>query len=425
MLKENNIKEPCKQSLLSTTNLYLASMVRKMENIYRKAKELQDELVGIRRTIHQFPEIGMDLPKTSAFMKQKLESLGLKPEPVGKSGFVVTIGTHGKCFLLRADMDALPIPEETDLSFKSENENMHACGHDLHTTMLYGAAKLLKEQEAALEGTVKLMFQPGEELLQGAKEMIAEGILKHPDVDAAAMLHVFPGLPLKSGTILIPEAGPFSSASDWFEIKIQGKGGHAAMPETTINPLTVMSHIHLALHALEAREISMYDNAVISTTIMKGGVVDNAIPDTAYMKGSIRTFSNAVRAFIFQRIPEIAKGIAQSFGATAVVTMIEGCPTVEVNASVSADIREGLENVFPGDIATPAAVGMNKLGGSEDFSYVTQEVPATMLLLTSGHHEEGYPYLVHHPKVRFDESVLAKGAAVYAVSAMAWLHKNQ
>ncbi len=228
----------------------------------------------------------------------------------------VTIGKSGKCFLIRGDMDALPIKEEAEVDFKSENENMHACGHDFHTTMLYGAAKLLKEHEDELAGTVKLMFQPGEEVLQGAKVMVEEGILENPKVDAAAMIHVFPGLPLKSGTVLVPEAGPFASTSDWFEIKIQGKGGHAAMPELSINPLTVMSHIHLALHALEAREISMYDSAVISTTIMKGGVVDNAIPDTAYMRGTIRTFDDKVRKFIFKRIPEIAEGIAQSFGAT-------------------------------------------------------------------------------------------------------------
>ncbi|MBL1226711.1 M20 metallopeptidase family protein [Enterococcus sp. BWR-S5] len=396
-----------------------------MEKLYDEAKDLQGELVEMRRTLHRSPEIGLSLPKTTALVKEKLESLGLEPKLVGESGLSVTIGKSGKCFLIRGDMDALPIKEEAEVAFKSENENMHACGHDFHTAMLYGAAKLLKEHEDELAGTVKLMFQPGEEILQGAKVMVEEGILENPKVDAAAMIHVFPGLPLKSGTVLVPEAGPFASTSDWFEIKIQGKGGHAAMPELSINPLTVMSHIHLALHALEAREISMYDSAVISTTIMEGGVVDNAIPDTAYMRGTIRTFDDKVRKFIFKRIPEIAEGIAQSFGATVEAKIIEGCPTVEVDGTVSADIREALEKVFPGDITSPDIVGMNKLGGSEDFSYVTQEVPSTMLLLSSGHSAEGYPYFVHHPKVVFDEDVLSKGAAVYAISAMEWLKKNQ
>lgn len=396
-----------------------------MKKIYEASLALQEELVDMRRTLHENPEIGMHLPETVAFVKKKLEDLGLEPELLGTSGLSVTIGNKGKCFLIRGDMDALPIAEETEETFKSTNGNMHACGHDFHTTMLYGAAKLLKQHEAELPGTVKLMFQPGEEILQGAKAMVEDGILANPPVDAAMMIHVFPGLPVESGTIFIPKAGPFASTSDWFEIQIQGKGGHAAMPEKAIDPLIVMSHIHLSLQALEGREISMYDSAVISTTIMQGGVVDNAIPDTAYMKGSIRTFDEKVRNYIFKRIPEIAQGIAQSFGATVQVNMIEGCPTVEVDGEVSADLSEGLQAVFPNEVHDPAAMGLNKLGGSEDFSYVTQEVPSTMLLLASGHSEKGYPYFVHHPKVIFDEQVLAKGAAVYAISAMTWLHKHQ
>ncbi|EOH98106.1 M20 metallopeptidase family protein [Enterococcus pallens] len=394
-----------------------------MKRIVCEATNLQAELVEMRRTLHRQPEVGMDLPKTLAFIREELEKLGLEPQIMGQSGLVVTIGQGEPCFLIRGDMDALPIKEESGEPFSSVNDNMHACGHDFHTTMLYGAAKLLKQHEAELKGTVKLMFQPGEELLKGAKAMVKDGVLKNPKVDAAAMLHVFPGLPVKSGTVLVPEAGPFASTSDWFEINIQGKGGHAATPELSINPLTVMSHIHLALHALEAREISMYDSAVISTTIMKGGVVDNAIPDTAYMRGSIRTFDQTVRQFIFKRIPEIAEGVAQTFGASVDVQMIEGCPTVEVDHKVTETIRASLSAAFPDEVTSPKDAGMHKLGGSEDFSYVTQEVPSSMLLLTSGHSDD-YPYFVHHPKVIFDEAVLSKGAAVYTIMAMDWLAKN-
>lgn len=394
-----------------------------MKRIICESANLQAELVEMRRTLHRQPEVGMDLPKTLAFVREELEKLGLEPQIMGQSGLVVTIGQGEPCFLIRGDMDALPIKEESGEPFSSVNDNMHACGHDFHTTMLYGAAKLLKQHEAELKGTVKLMFQPGEELLKGAKAMVKDGVLKNPKVDAAAMLHVFPGLPVKSGTVLVPEAGPFASTSDWFEINIQGKGGHAATPELSINPLTVMSHIHLALHALEAREISMYDSAVISTTIMKGGVVDNAIPDTAYMRGSIRTFDQTVRQFIFKRIPEIAEGVAQTFGASVDVQMIEGCPTVEVDHKVTETIRASLSAAFPDEVTSPKDAGMHKLGGSEDFSYVTQEVPSSMLLLTSGHSDD-YPYFVHHPKVIFDEAVLSKGAAVYTIMAMDWLAKN-
>ncbi|WP_265459036.1 M20 metallopeptidase family protein [Enterococcus sp. HY326] len=395
----------------------------KEKNLFETTTALQDELSDMRRQLHKNPEIGLELPQTVAYVKNKLADLGIEAEEVG-GGLVVTIGSGEKCFLIRGDMDALPIQEESGVDFSSTNENMHACGHDFHTTMLFGAAKLLKANEDKLQGQVKLMFQPGEEILAGAKAMVEAGVLENPTVDAGMMIHVFPGFPIKSGTVLVPSAGPFASTSDWFEIKIQGRGGHAATPEVTVNPLTIMSHIHLALHNLEAREISMYDSAVISTTIMNGGVVDNAIPDTAYMKGSIRTFDPAVREYIFKRIPEIAEGVAQTFGGSVEAKIIIGCPTVEVDHEVTESLRTILEAEFPGEIANPLEVGLNKLGGSEDFSYVTQEVPSSMLILAAGHSDEGYLHSVHHPKVLFDEAVLSKGAAVYAVSAMEWLAQN-
>ena len=397
-----------------------------MKKYFEEAKNLQSELVEIRRELHMTPEIGMDLPITTQIVKNRLESLGLEPKLYGKSGISVTIGKkEGKCFLIRGDMDALPIKEEADISHRSKNENMHACGHDFHTTMLLGAAKLLKDNENSINGKVKLMFQPGEELLAGAKEMIKEGILENPKVDAAAMIHVYPGIDAKSGTFVLPEKGFFSTASDWYEVNIQGKGGHAAMPDLTIDPLMVMSHIHLTLQNITSQEISKEDFGIISTTIMKGGVVDNAIPDTAYMRGSIRTLTEDTRKLIFKRIPEVANGIAQSFGATVNPVMIEGCPASVVDEDLCTFVRTALKDEMGEDsVIYPEEVGMKRLGGSEDFSYITQEVPSTMLLLAAGRPEDGFKYGVHHPKVEFDEEILHRGSAALCIMATKWLEEN-
>lgn len=397
-----------------------------MKEYFEEAKKLQSELVEIRRELHMTPEIGMDLPITTQIVKNRLESLGLEPKLYGKSGISVTIGKkEGKCFLIRGDMDALPIKEEADISHRSKNENMHACGHDFHTTMLLGAAKLLKDNENSINGKVKLMFQPGEELLAGAKEMIKEGILENPKVDAAAMIHVYPGIDAKSGTFVLPEKGFFSTASDWYEVNIQGKGGHAAMPDLTIDPLMVMSHIHLTLQNITSQEISKEDFGIISTTIMKGGVVDNAIPDTAYMRGSIRTLTEDTRKLIFKRIPEVANGIAQSFGATVNPVMIEGCPASVVDEDLCTFVRTALKDEMGEDsVIYPEEVGMKRLGGSEDFSYITQEVPSTMLLLAAGRPEDGFKYGVHHPKVEFDEEILHRGSAALCIMATKWLEEN-
>ena len=219
------------------------------------ADGLQEELVEIRRHLHQNPEIGLELPKTVAFVKEKLTEYGYDPQSCGESGITVVAGKKpGKTFLLRGDMDALPIKELTDLSFKSENGYMHACGHDMHTTMLLGAAKILKEFEDELEGQVKLLFQPGEEILSGSKVCIENGVLENPKVDAGMMMHVFPFSTLKVGQIMPTPGGTFMASADWFEINIKGRGGHGSQPETSIDPNNVAVHIYTALQELSARE---------------------------------------------------------------------------------------------------------------------------------------------------------------------------
>lgn len=395
--------------------------------ILQEALELSEELVGYRRYLHQHPEIGMQVDNTAQFVKKELIKMGYDPIEISHNGIIALVGGKkpGKTILLRGDMDALPIVEESDASYKSCNNYMHACGHDFHTSMLLGAAKILKAHEEELYGTVKLMFQPGEEIIVGAKEMIRAGVLENPKVDLALMIHLMPNLAMESGTVLVPFEGPTTLAADWFEIEIFGKGGHGAMPHITIDPLNVAAHMHLALQTINSRETSPLETSVVTIGVMQGGDVGNVIPDKAIIKGTIRTFGAENRLFIHQRLREIATSTATTFRATCNVKITEGCPPIVSD-------KEGVELVHKalGEMLEPSKVQSMKdifVGGrilfSEDFSYITEKCPGAILLLSSGHRDEGYHFPLHHPKVIFDEKILSIGAAVHAQNALVYLKK--
>ncbi|MNI02849.1 putative hydrolase YxeP [compost metagenome] len=325
-------------------------------------------------------------------------------------------------------MDGLPIQEETELSFASLNGNMHACGHDLHTSMLLGAAEILKAHEGQLRGTVKLMFQPGEETLQGAKMMLEHGILENPKVDAAMMLHVLTGMPIPAGQFVVPEAGEaISASSDWFELIIRGRGAHGAMPSAAVDPLNVAAHLHLALQGIISREVSPMESAVLTIGVMEGGSTNNVIPDTARMKGSVRTFDAVLRDTIETRIHEISAGIGDIFHAKVDVIYTRGCPEVKIDPELNRQMRTTLGNTFGASSCTGLAqlIPGGKLMGSEDFSFVSQAVPSTSVFLNAGNTGEGYGYPMHHPKTMFSDEVLHRGAAAYAAFARDWLESNR
>ncbi|ADL53009.1 M20 metallopeptidase family protein [Clostridium cellulovorans] len=399
-----------------------------MNSLIKDAEALQAELVKHRRFLHQNPEIGFDLTITSEYVFKTLEAMGCKPERIVGSGIRVLIGkgTVDKTILIRADMDALNIEEEAEVQFKSKNGNMHACGHDFHTTMLLGAAKLLKQREAEIEGYVKLMFQPAEETIYGATSMIEAGILENPTVDAAMMIHVSVGSPIAKGTVLVAEPGASMAGSDWFKVTIKGEGAHGAMPQTGVDPLNVMVHVYLGLQEIISREIDNLDNTVLTVGTMQGGTVNNVIPDKAELRGSLRTFSKNNRDFIIKRIREVAEGIAKAYRAEAIVEMSNYTPALMNDAKNVAVAREFLSKYFGVDSFIP--MGELTPGGknmiSEDFAFISQEVPSVQLFLCAGNSEEGYIYPIHHPKAIFDETVLSKGAAVYAGYAIEWLKKN-
>ena len=393
----------------------------------KEAKQIENEILENQRYLHENAEVGFELQKTTEYVKNKLEKLGCEVTPCGKNGLVTLIGKgKGKTFLLRADMDALPIIEESDNDFACRTGNMHACGHDFHTSMLLGAAKLLRTHENEINGTVKLMFQPAEEILSGAKNMIENGVLENPKPDGAVMIHVMAGLPLRTGTIIVAN-GVSAPAADYFTINIQGKGCHGSTPQQGVDALTIGAYTLVALQEINARELGVSDEATLTIGKMNGGTTGNVIADKAVLEGTLRAYDEEVRGHIKKRISEITQGIANTFRGKGTAVFGNGCPPLKNNRELSEEIERYLTDAFGEEwVLNTEKMGgrTNKSGGSEDFSYISQEVPSVMLALAAGNSEEGYIYPQHHPKVCFDEKVLPIGSAVLAYSAMKWLENH-
>ena len=404
------------------------------EKILEEAKNMSQELIEKRRYLHANAETGFDLTKTLKFVETELINMGYNPINCGKAGLVATAGgkKQGKVFLIRGDMDALPIKEESGVDFASNNDCMHACGHDMHTTMMLGAAKILKEHEDEINGTVKLMFQPAEEIFEGSNDMIENGLLENPKVDAALMIHVMANTPFKAGTAIVSSPGVSAPAADYFEIKIQGSGCHGSMPNTGVDPINVAAHVVIALQEINSRELSVTEKAVLTLGKLNSGNIANVIPDTATIGGTIRTYNEETREFIKTRIKEISENVAKTFRANAEVVFGSGCPTLVNDKELSKCVAKYTEELLGKEMAFTVeklnsmaeAGSSSKSAGSEDFAYVSQKVPSIMIALAAGQAEKGYSYPQHHPKVKFDEEALEYGSSIYAYVAMKWLMEH-
>lgn len=390
----------------------------------KEALKIQSQIQTDYEHLHAHAETGFDLTQTGAYVKKRLLEMGYEPVDCGKAGIVATAGNTetGKVFLLRADMDALKIKEEADVSFKSDNGNMHACGHDAHTAMLLGAAKLMKYHEQELGGIVKFMFQPAEEILEGAKDMIDAGVLENPKADGAMMVHVMTGVPIKSGTVIVSAHGVSAPAADFFKIEIKGKGCHGSMPHLGADPLTAAAHVLIALQEIKARELSVFDEAALTIGALEGANVPNAIPDAVTLKGSMRAFDEEVRNHMKKRLTEIAESVARAFRTEAIVTYTSGAPTLANDKELSEKTNIWLKEALGEDMVIrsqdmPGQSG----GGSEDFAYVSQRVPSIMVALAAGDSREGYEHPLHHPKMRLDTKAFVYGAAALAEMAMRYV----
>lgn len=388
-------------------------------NYIERAQAIKDELIEIRRHLHRNPEIGFDLPNTAAFVKEKLTAYGLEPQDIGKNGVTALIGKPGgKTILLRADMDALPIKEQTGLDFASENDYMHACGHDIHTTMLLGAAKILKENEAELEGQVKFIFQPAEELLIGGKAMVDAGILETPTVDAAMGMHVWPSD--QKGISVIK--GVFMASANNFKITINGKGAHGALPQTGIDPVYIGAQIVTGVPEIIAREIAFDKSALITMGKFIGDGAVNVIPDKATIEGTIRSFNNETRLFAQKRLVEVVQNIAETYRGTAEVEFLCDVPVLINDVAFSEQVIQYLEEAAEGNYEIFNAA---PLGGSEDFAYYANEVPSMFYLLHMPNPDSDVHRPVHHPEVIFDENMMPIGSGSIAHAATRWLADNK
>ena len=394
-----------------------------MEKILQAAKRLQNELVGHRRYLHENAETGFQIDKTYDYIKRTLQSYGYNPKQCGRAGLVATVGRKkGKTLLLRADVDGLPIAEKTGLVYACKNGRMHASGHDMHATMLLGAAKLLKAYEKDLPCRVKLLFQPAEELLEGAKDVIDGGVLDDPKPAAAVMLHVLTATYLPTGTAVVASGGVSAPAADFFHIKIQGKGCHGAAPWKGVDALAVGAHVLLALQEISARELAPSQPAVLTVGSVQSEGADNAIADSVVLKGTLRAFDEGVRKQVKKRVEQITKHLARGFRATAEVVYNGGCPTLVNDGALSNFTEKILRDVLgEGAVFTSESLGgdvRENSGGSEDFAYISHKIPSVMVALSAGQQAEGYVYPLHHPKAAFDEGALFVGSAIYTASAL-------
>ena len=390
-------------------------------NYYERALELKDETIANRRHIHKNAETGLDLPKTKAYVMEKLTEYGLEPKDCGY-GVTATLGKGGKVLLLRADMDALPMPEESGEEFACPTgKEAHTCGHDFHAAMLLTAAKMLKEKEDTLEGTIKFMFQPAEETFEGSKNMIENGILENPPVDAALAYHVSPGkMPI--GLFMYNDKDTMMYSVDGFKITIHGKGSHGAYPHVGVDPINIGVHIHLALQELIARESDPTHSCVLTIGQFAGGTAANIIPETAVLQGTIRTNEPEARELLVRRMKEVAEKTAAVYNGTVDIEMISEVPPLICNPKLTDEVVGYMQELgIPGLTPYPGI----SASASEDFAVIAEKVPSTFMYLSAGYLDERGQYPAHHPKAQFNEDVCPIGAACLAHCASQWLKNNK
>jgi len=393
-------------------------------DLLEDAGAIAGELVTLRRAIHAEPELGLQTPMTRDKVRMALAHLPLEwREGPSTTGLVATLkggAGEGRTVLLRGDMDALPMPEETGLDFASRIPGvMHACGHDAHTAMLAGAAELLCRRADRLAGEVRFMFQPGEEGLHGARFMLEDGLLD-PLPDAAFALHVFPNAP---HGLIGGKAGPLLAAADQFRIAVNGKGGHASLPHETLDPVPVACEIVTALQAMVTRRFSVFDPVVLTVARIESGTTFNVIPDKAEIEGTMRSLNSANRERIKEQVELVAAGIAGAHGLTVDIHFIEGFP-VTICDERAVDFGERVTGELFGEAAFKRLD--DPIMGAEDFAYVLEKVPGAMFFLGVSHEGEDWTQCcgIHSTRMMIDESVMPRGAALLAGLAEAFLARG-
>lgn len=391
-----------------------------MKNFKLEADNIKDELKQIRRTLHQYPELGFEETNTSKYIKEFLTKEGIEYTEFAKTGVCGIInGTkegNNKVIALRADIDGLPIQDKKTCEYSSKVKGkMHACGHDGHTTILLGAAKILNKHKDEFSGTVKLIFEPAEETTGGAKVMIKEGVLENPKVDVMCGLHVEETI--DCGSIMVRK-GTVNAASNPFNITIKGAGGHGAYPDTAIDPIVIAGHVITSLQSIVSREIKPVNPSVVTIGSIHGGTAQNIIPSEVKMSGIIRTMTNEDREFAKQRLKEIVNGICTTFRGSAEIEIEESYPCL-YNDDDMVDLLEksaieilGAENV---------KLQKNPKLGVESFAYFANEVPSVFYFLGIRNEKKGIIHPAHNNLFDIDEDALPIGVAIQCEIAVNYL----
>lgn len=390
------------------------------DTIHTAARALHQETIDIRRDLHQHPEIAFEELRTSGIVAEHMKALGLETKTgLGKTGVVSVLdsGRPGKTILLRADMDALPVVEEKTVSYKSTLEGKnHACGHDGHTAVLLSTAKLLHSIKDRLSGKFVFVFQPAEEIVKGAQAMLDDGALNGLEPDATIGLHLISNYP--TGTVAM-RAGPAMAAADAFRIVISGRGGHAAMPQTVVDPIMIASNMVTTLQTLVSRETDPIDQSVISITSFHGGTAYNIIPESVELRGTLRTFNASTRSYLHQRILTLVSSLVEALRGKADIEWLEGSPAVVNDAAHTERLRQvAINTVGESKVLTSAQV----MGG-DDMALWLQQAPGCYFFVGSGNAAKASDFPHHHPKFDIDEDalpiaieMLSKGALEFSSS---------
>lgn len=386
-----------------------------MADILSDAQELKEFTIGIRRDLHAHPELGFEEVRTARIIAAELRKYGCQVvENVGKTGVVgiLTGEQPGPVIMLRFDMDALPIVEETRADYSSQTTGvMHACGHDGHVAIGLLTARLLQQHKSAVHGTVKLVFQPAEEGLGGAAAMIADGVLENPKPDATLGLHLWNDHPVNWAAVT---PGPFMAGADLFKIRITGKGGHGAIPDETIDPLLAGTQVVTALQSIVSRNVSPFEFAVVSVTKFQAGTSFNIIPGDAELLGTVRTFKPNIRARVLQRMEEIVKSVNRGMGCNSEIEIFDVTPPV-INADRPAQVvRDAIREMMP-EMTIDSTF---QSSASEDMALFLRQIPGCFFFIGSGPADSEKRFGHHHPMFDIDERALPIGAAIMARAAI-------
>ena len=404
-------------------NEYLISAINKLMNplnFKQEAKAIFDDLVATRRDLHQHPELGFEETRTAGIVAERLNEYGFEVQAgVGQTGVVGLLegSKAGPTILLRFDMDGLPIQEETGLPFASQNPGvMHACGHDGHTAMGLGLARIMSRYQEEIAGTLKFVFQPGEEGLGGAIAMIADGVLDNPKPDVAMAMHLW--TPEPYGKVRVVN-GPCMSSSSVFTLTLQGKGGHGAAPHLAVDPVLAAAHIVAALQSIVSRNVDPQESVVVSIGQLSAGTTFNVIPDKAQMKGTVRSYNNELHRMIYRRILEMATSMAEALNCKA---------TMETIAIVQAVVNAPEPTAVVYDAAAKVMGAENIVAkrtmASEDMGFILDEVPGCYFFIGASNEEAGINFPHHHPRFTFDERAMINGVAIMGEAAANYVMKN-